>query len=34
MSNTGTHGNKERTDVMRIRRYVIAVLHDILALPE
>ena len=34
MSNTGTHGSKERADVMRIRRYVIVVLHDILALPE
>lgn len=34
MSNTGTHGSKERADVLRIRRYVIVVLHDILALPE
>jgi hypothetical protein len=34
MSNAGTHGAKERTDVMRIRRYVIVVLHDILAMPE
>jgi hypothetical protein len=34
MSNTGTHGSKERSDVMRIRRYVIVVLHDILAMPE
>ena len=34
MSNAGTHGVKERADVMRIRRYVIVVLHDILALPE
>jgi hypothetical protein len=34
MSNTGTHGSKERADVMRIRRYVIVVLHDILALAE
>lgn len=34
MSNSGTHGSKERADVLRIRRYVIVVLHDILALPE
>jgi len=34
MSNVGTHGSKERSDVMRIRRYVIVVLHDILAMPE
>ena len=34
MSNAGTHGSRERTDVMRIRRYVIVVLHDILAMPE
>jgi hypothetical protein len=34
MSNTGTHGSKERADVLRICRYVTVVLHDILALPE
>ncbi len=34
MSNAGTHGIKERKDVMRIRRYVIVVLHDILAIAE
>lgn len=34
LSNSGTHGRKERADVLRIRRYVIVVLHDILALPE
>jgi hypothetical protein len=34
MSNTGTHGRNERDDVLRIRRYVTVVLHDILALPE
>jgi hypothetical protein len=33
MSNAGTHGTRERAEVMRIRRYVIVVLHDILALP-
>ena len=34
MSNAGTHGIKEREDVLRIRRYVIVVLHDILAIAE
>jgi len=34
MSNAGTHGMKEREDVMRIRRYVTVVFHDILAISE
>lgn len=34
MSNVGTHGVTERQDVLRIRRYVIVVLHDILAISE
>jgi hypothetical protein len=34
MSNAGTHGIKERQDVLRIRRYVIVVLHDLLAISE
>jgi hypothetical protein len=34
MSNAGTHGIKERQDVLRIRRYVTVVLHDILAISE
>lgn len=34
MSNAGTHGVREREDVLRIRRYVTVVLHDILAIAE
>lgn len=34
MSNSGTHGVKEREDVLRIRRYVTVVFHDILAIAE
>lgn len=34
MSNAGTHGIKERQDVLRIRRYVIVVLHDLLAISD
>lgn len=34
MSNAATHGMKERADVMRIKRYVVVVLHDILQIPE
>lgn len=33
MSNAGTHGIKDREDVLRIRRYVTVVLHDILDIP-
>jgi hypothetical protein len=34
MTSAGTHGIKERGDVLRIRRYVTVVFHDILAISE
>lgn len=34
MSNTGTHGSKERAGPLWIRRYVIVVLRHILAISE
>ena len=33
LSNIGTHVSLERTEVQRIRRYVIVVPHDILEIP-